>query len=130
MTPHHFSMEEPNTVAYYSINEPTLIESAPRQREVLNIMQVTRDVKELFERFRQEVLDGQFNIENTPIYEIMKKVDYDFFHSDFDPAGHLQMSNLLPKDDLSLIKTPNEYGNRSFCDSSSFLRGCIRLKTK
>ena len=130
MHPHHFSMNEKNSYAYYSVNEPTLIESVPRTREILNIMQVTRDIKELFENFHEEVSKGSLKIENTPIYALMKNVHFDFFHSEPDPANQLRLSNSLPKEDSSLLIKPQKYGNRAFCDSSSFTRGCIRLCTK
>ncbi len=128
--PARFAMERPGSIGYYSINEPTLIESVQRNREILNIKQVIRDVKQLYERLQVAILEDGLKIENTPIFSLMQSVAMDFFHTDPDPSGQLEVSALLPKEDRLLTEmSPKEEGRR-FCESSTFLRGCVRMRVK
>jgi hypothetical protein len=129
MLPHHLSMDKKGDAGYYSINEPTLIESVPKSREVLNIMQTIRDIQELFEYFKEEVMRGVFKVENTPIYDLINNVTFKFIHTAPDPSGQLTISNKLPKIDASLINMPDRYGDRPFCSTSNFLRGCAQIIT-
>jgi len=124
----HFSMHVPNTFGYYSINEPSLIEGAPRGREITNVMQFTREVKELYQYFKELVLNNKLAVENTPICEFVKKTDVNFFHTSPDAFGQLHMPTFIPKDNPAMC-LPKKYNNLHFCTSSAFLRGCIRLAT-
>ena len=127
MFPHHLSLEEKDEFGYYSLNEPTLIESVPKNREVSNIMQVTREIKQLFDRFKEEVIQGNLKIENTPMYDLIEKAQFEFVHTSYDPASNLLLSSRLPDKDKSLVAMPENYPNREFCCSSNFLRGCVRI---
>ncbi|MCK4608417.1 MAG: hypothetical protein KAT71_02965 [Gammaproteobacteria bacterium] len=129
MRPIHFSMHR-SMFGYYSIYEPTLIESVPKSREILNVMEVARELKDLVFLFREKVLDGTLKVESTPVYELMKNVEFDFFHSDPDLSGKLKLSHLMAKDDSGFMVMPDGYGNREFCDSAKFVKGCVRLKAK
>lgn len=130
MCAQYFSMSEVGSFSYYSINESTLIESFFICREINNIMQTTREIKELFEHFRSEIMEGVLEIEKTPIHTLLSQVNFDFFHSDVDPSRLLQLSSGLPEEDASLIKTSGKTSALPFCESSTFLRGCVRLNVK
>ena len=126
MSPHHFTVK-PNTFGYYSLNEPTLIESVPKNREVSNVMQVTREIKQLFEQFKEEVIKSNLKIDNTPTYDLINKVSFDFIHTLYDPVSNLLASSKLPEQDhdLTFIEKNNKY--LKFSGNSNFMRGCIRL---
>lgn len=130
MTPQYLSLKKGKSIGYYSINEPTLIESVPKSREVINIMQVTREVKELFGYFKEEVIKDNLMVKNTPIYTLIQNTNFDFIHTKHDPAHHLISSSHLPDDDPALVLSPNTSKKLSFCSSSHFLRGCIRITIK
>lgn len=125
--PHHLNMNEKGSCGYYSISEPTLVESVPKTREISNLMQVTRETKSLFDNFREEVKNGELFVENTPIYEMIDKVDFEFFHNNYDKTRLLSASNDLPKKDPSLIAMPANHYKRPFCYSGKFLHGGVRL---
>jgi len=126
MLPHHFSLKS-NKFAYYSINEPALIEGMPKTREVSNIMRITKDVKILFDDLRQELEKDAPLKWNLPICELATKVTFDFFHTIPDTTGLLQIPQCLPKDDPVLMTMPDKYAIRPFCESSVFLKGLVRM---
>ena len=128
MAPHHFDMNKKPGFAYYSINEPSLIESVPRSREVSNLMQFTRDIKKLFDLFMETLIADDLKLQKTVIFDMLvNKVKYEFFHSEADTKHVLRPSTILPREDRDFMAIPQGYGNRLFCESSSFMRGCIRL---
>lgn len=127
MFPHNLSRLEKNSIGYYSISEPTLIESVPKTREVSNLMQVTREIKILYEHFRNEVKNGSLSMGNMPIYELIQKAEIDFFHSAFDESGLLTLSSHLTKNDCSFLEISSKHKNLPFCYSSKFLRSGIRI---
>ncbi len=128
MRPIHFPLSKTG-FGYYSVQEPTLIESVPKSRAILNVMQFTRELGDLVSLFKEKVLDETLKVENTLVYTLMEKVQFDFFHSDPDIHGRLKSSHLLTKDDPSLIAIPPGYGDREFCSYGRFVKGCVRLKT-
>jgi len=127
MFPQHLTMNGEKNSGYYSINEPTLIESVPKTREVLSIMQATRDIKELFESFKHEVMTNTLKVENTPIYYLINNANFEFIHTAPDSSGHLKTSSKLPISDPSLVNITEKYKTRNFCCTSNFLRGCVRI---
>jgi hypothetical protein len=127
MFPWHLNMNGEKECGYYSINEPTLIESVPRTREILSIMQTTRDIKELFENFKHAVMTNALEIENTPIYNLINNTNFEFIHTTPDASGHLKTSNKLPESDPTLINVAKKYSAKHFCSTSNFLRGCVRI---
>ncbi len=130
MSPQYLSLNQEKSVGYYSINEPTLIESVQKSREVINIMQVAREVKELFDYFKKEVIENNLVVKNTPIFTLMQNAEFDFIHTKHDPAHHLISSKHLPNDDETLIGPTDAAKKLSFCSTSNFLRGCVRIIIK
>lgn len=129
MCPHHFSANNPESIAYYSLSEPTLVESGST-RDITNMMQLTREIKELFEHLITKKDDNESKTRNSTIHHLTQKLKVDFYHSDADSTGQLLQSKSLPAEDPALIKTLNQHKKLPFCDSSPFLKGCIRFKTK
>jgi len=127
MVPHHLCVEKKYCSGYYSINEPILIESVPKTREVLNIKKVTREVKALFDLFKRKVLNGDLTLENTPIDHLISKDIFEFYHTTPDSAGDLLTSSQLSKKDPALVAMPEGYHPSEFAYSSIFLRGCVRI---
>lgn len=127
MYSYHFDSANKNAHLYYSINEPTLIESVPKTREVSNVMQVTREIKHLFDDFKREVLAGTLMVDNTPICDLIDQSTFDFMHTSYDFGNDLIVSSRLPDKDNGLLHGNKKYSNFQFCHSSHFLRGCVRI---
>lgn len=126
MVPYHFSIADKKS-AYYSINEPTLIESVPKTREVLNVMEITKEIKALLEEFKQEIDADTLKMKNTPLHELISTVNFSFYHTMQDSSNQLKLSHHLPQDDPAFLSISKKYGERPFCGSSSFLRGLVTI---
>ena len=128
MIPDHFDIHKKMSL-YNSINVPTLIERVPKTREVSNVMQITRETMMLLRFFQEQALQGNLMLENTKIFEMLKVVDFEGYHTDSDSTQLLKMTAHLPKKDPTFLSMPEGYGKREFCDTSIFLRGCIQLSS-
>jgi len=129
MLPQHIAFESKTNSCYYSFNVPTLIESVPKSSKVYSVMQLTRDVKRLFDEFYDAAISGKLKIENTPIFEMLKNVDFTFFHSGIDTQEALPNYIAdIPKTDEYLLKRPSGYFLRDFCYKSKFFSGCVRIR--
>lgn len=100
LVPNHFQMDKSKSFGYYSINEPSLIESIRKNREISNVMETARNTQILFMQFSKMVIDNVLKIENTPIYSLIHNVKFDFCHTDFDSSSQLMLSSKLPKIDV------------------------------
>ncbi|MBN2689245.1 MAG: hypothetical protein JXR42_01375 [Gammaproteobacteria bacterium] len=128
MMPQHFSQEKAGNFGYYSINEPSLIETIPKNRQVSNVMQITREMKELFDEFREATLSDKLKVENTPIFHLMKHVVFRFTHPMYDDIASLTQSHTLTRGDRDLTFVDGYSDQLDFCYSSNFLKGCIRME--
>ena len=123
-----FNSDGNNSYGYYSINEPTLIESVVQTRKVNNIMQVSREIWHLLQLMQLEIKSGHLDVSSTPMHDVLRKVDFDVFHNEFDARGDLSVTNRMPNQDGDLIYSGNQrLSYLPFCYSASFLRGCVRF---
>lgn len=127
MIPTHFTVTQ-KSPSYYSINEPSLIESTPKTREISNIMQVTREIKMLFDCFFRE-REGIFKKELL-YYSLLSTVKFEFIYTKYDPYNLLIQSNNLSEKDPGLLLMPSNYSDRSFCYSNSFMRGSVLISAR
>jgi hypothetical protein len=113
---------------YWSLQLPTYFESTPKPRKANSIASDLREIMMLLERFRKAVLEGKIAaVIGTPFYEFIKKVRFDFFHSDIEPEDGIRPSSEMPEEDKNLIKCSTKFGRRGFSDISPFARGCVRI---
>ncbi|MCK4609095.1 MAG: hypothetical protein KAT71_06415, partial [Gammaproteobacteria bacterium] len=88
---------------------------------------VTREIKQLFEQFKEEVTNGNLKIDNTPTYDLINKARFDFIHTLYDPVSDLLASSKLPEQDKNLITLPEGYAELDFSGTSNVLRGCVKI---
>ncbi len=128
MQPCHYDLDATTCSAYYSINEKSLINSFMRTRKIDNVMQVSREIKNLLYFLYDEVIHKRLNIDSALISRLIPRVQYDLFHHDFDVERQLLLSHQLPQlDQRFMMSAMPEFDSLPFCYSSSFLRGCVRL---
>ena len=120
MQPKYFSCAD-NIPVYYSLQNPTLLESATKAKQITSVIEIIRNLKELIDCFREKKHWTSIN-QN----EINKTI-FEFFHSDLFAYGpHIRPSSELPKYDSALSYDPGK-PVRNFADHSTFLRGCVRI---
>ena len=114
---------------YWSLQYPTHFESIPRLKTPMSTLGMLREVKRLLERFCDSVLEGKIPvIKDTAFYNLFKRVEFDFFHSEADLQEGIRPSSVMPKEDPTLIECAQKFKQKGFSDVSPFVRGCIRIK--
>ena len=126
MEPGNFKPNGEIKYLYYPLLAPTLIESSPHISQT-KIIAETRKIKNLMNIFYDEAISGSLKIEHSSIEWLINNVKFDYFHTDEDSFGEIRLSGDMPKEDPSLLFTPMKTKNSIFTESSSFVRGCVRL---
>lgn len=127
MQPMQLTINDPTSCIYYSLNLPTSIETSIKNRESITNLEILKELRLLVMAFREEVMAGKLRFNNTLLYSILEKVDFEFFHTKEDPLGEILLSEDMPKRDPSLLKCQIKCNNKLFAHTSAFVRGCIRI---
>ena len=131
MQPAYFDLSQPRPV-YYSLQVPSLLEPIPKSKKFSSTMDNIRELEELFNHFKKEVIWPKLNIhENVSLDNIISKLHLDFFHDKMFAYGtNIRPTLEMPKTDPALAYDPNSNKKRFFADTGSFLRGCVRIDIK
>lgn len=108
-----------NKHLYYSINYPTLLDGSIYNKNTNTIMLDLKEIKLLLDTLK-DFSKRHPDFQNS----VIDNVNIDYFHSNTDSEIH-DCKN-IPIDDGDFT----EKGAFSFCTTSPFLKGCIRLKKK
>lgn len=130
MQPKYFCSKN-NTPVYYSLQNPTLLESTTKSKQATSVIEIIRNLKELIDHFIEITPWSIFAQSMQPFCQMINKTRFDFFHSDIFAYGpHIRPSTEMPKNDMALIYDPAKKQVRKFADNSTFLRGCVRIMNK
>ncbi|EKE00754.1 MAG: hypothetical protein ACD_21C00284G0019 [uncultured bacterium] len=130
MQPKYFRAND-NSPVYYSLQNPTLLESTPKLKQTTSIIETIRNLKELIDLFIEKTHWQMLEQPAQPFCETINKIRFDFFHSDtFAYGPHIRPSTEIPKSDLSLRHDTTKKQVRKFANNGSFLRGCVRIMNR
>ncbi|OGT06554.1 MAG: hypothetical protein A2103_03145 [Gammaproteobacteria bacterium GWF2_41_13] len=125
MLPYPLHLLHANQPFYYSLSHATLLEGSPLKKDTSTIMIDQREIKLLFETlndylvYRKEQRDAIIN---------QTKIEY--FHTEPDKSGEIMPSSKIPETDPYFFKDRKFANNKTFCATSQFFRGCIRITPK
>ncbi|AIT09359.1 hypothetical protein LO80_04835 [Candidatus Francisella endociliophora] len=114
--------------SYYSLYLPTLVDFSPRSRKASKVV----DLVELHNTIKQissycDLKKGEYEA----VDYWSKMTQYSFFHThQLDKYSMLQPTSEMPNYDSKLRSCLSKYPYLSFGESSSFLRGCVRIDPK
>jgi hypothetical protein len=128
MQPNLFNVESDRAV-YYSLSYPTTIKFSPRSREESSKLSDLYDIKSLLQKYLSDISNVEFNLADTPIFDLPSKVKYDFFHTDIENYSGIRPSSDIPLEDASFSQIPYG-GDKEFPVNSPFVKGCLRLTRK
>ncbi|HVV69409.1 MAG TPA: hypothetical protein VHE99_10335 [Gammaproteobacteria bacterium] len=129
MHPYPFSMDDPlGSPVYYSYQVNNLLTSLPASRGPASTINELLNLHELLAHLLEEANSDSKKIENTYIADMVKKVSFDFFHSDItEQYSEIQHTSQMSENDPALIQLDSKYGQRKFAESAHFIRGCVRI---
>jgi hypothetical protein len=123
MHPHILNSQGSTSPIYYSMAYPTLIEGTPFIRKPCNILMEIREVRTLMQTL-QRLLESY----EERIYEALKNVNFEYFHSDDDRLGEIQNSQIIATSDSIMSAALNtRFKGKKFPSYGPFFRGCIRV---
>lgn len=122
----HFSPQSQNPV-YYSFQIPTTTVFSPKSRKVSSTMVELQEVKHIMEILLTEILKGNLEVENTPLFELAKNVHYEYFHSEKDKADEIQQASLIAELNPKFTHLGSGDGDYQFAEFAPFFRGCISI---
>ena len=109
---------------YYSLQIP-ISYKLQKSSERLTIISDLYAVHSLLDKYIYELSHENLNIENTPLFDLTKKVKFDFFHTDTENYHNLRRSGEIPREDNNFIL--KKFKNKKFPIANTFTRGCIRI---
>jgi len=128
MRPYHLNIST-NDPVYYSLQMPTLLRSFPQTRSNHTVLSNLRELKFLIQFFIDQALDGNLRIEGTPVQAVIDNVQFQYFHSEADAYGEIELSKYMLECDPSLSTLPKSVKDLPFAESAPFIRGCIRISS-
>ena len=123
-----FSLYEPCSPIYYSLQYPTTLEFSSKLSDNTSALSDLYDVKSLLEKYLHSLRTGGLNIEHTPLADIPRLVRFDYFHSDNNEGKYrdIQPTQNIPLGDACFASIKG-MKQAAFPLQSTFVRGCIRI---
>ncbi len=117
-------------VAYYSFQIPTTMFFSPKSRRSSSIMQDMQEVKYIMNVLISEILQGNLEIENTPLYDLAERIEFNYFHTDNSTAGDINPSSAILQLNPKFCTDLNISNEQLFAEYSPFFKGCISISKK
>ncbi|MBU0744079.1 MAG: hypothetical protein KKE11_01740 [Gammaproteobacteria bacterium] len=112
---------------YYSLSIPTILEGSPLKKTTGTILNDLREIKILMETLKNNSSKIKLNHQT---YRIIQCIEEDYFHYENDIYHQIKSSTNIPIEDPSFTRDEERFPGRSFCATSQFFSGCIRLSRK
>ena len=128
MHPHHFSAAK-NRQVYYSLEVPTTTVFSPRSSRQESKMVDMRELKHITEVLLSEILKGTLYVQETPLFDLAKNIQYKFYHSEKDQLDEVSSIFELSEVDSAFAKTLIDSKEYAFPEFSPFFRGCVSIST-
>jgi hypothetical protein len=110
---------------YYSLSFPTLMEGSPLKKSSSTILLDIRQIKILIDTLKEYL---HLHKDNT--VHIVNDAQFDFFHIEKDKFKIIKQSAEIYASDANFRRKDLEETDRSFCATSQFFRGCVKISSK
>jgi hypothetical protein len=127
MQPHyHMLGSEQSRPVYYSLEYPTNIEFSPKSRALSSKITDLCHVRSLINKYYSEIKLNYLNVDNTPLVDVVKHVQFDFYHTKSEQYQDMQNTQHLFQEDKTFSVT--QLADEVFPLSSNFVCGCVRVR--
>lgn len=131
MVPNFFSTKQNSQPVYYSLQHPTAMEFAPKSNKRASTLDYLYLTNSTLSKYKSILSNGKFNLDETILYEALKKTNFDFFHSNLNkPITGIRNSKEMPNEDRFFLDHLSNCHAKEFPVSNTFLNGCVRLSVK
>ena len=122
MTPSYLSSDSLGSI-YYSLEVPTLLSFSPKSKKNPNKLGDLREIKYIMDLITEYLKKKRVNLNQS---EILKGINFEYYHTDYDSYNETLKTSELATIDRN-IRANNKKFTAPFCDTSPFLRGCVRI---
>ncbi len=129
MIPKPFLLNESSRPVYYSLQYQTAFSLSTKTKERASIIQDLYAVYSTLEKYLQELKKDYLSIKSTPLYDLIDKINFDFFHSDTSDYSKIKSSSLIPIEDKNFSDVVLS-AEKKFPINSLFFNGCIKISRK
>jgi hypothetical protein len=121
---HHFSQRD-HRATYYSFQIPNTTVFSPRSRKMSSAMSDLQEANYIMEVLLAEILRGNIEVENTPLFWLAQHVKYGFYHSDKDKSETILSAGDIENLDKNFTKTLVNKNGYAFPEFAPFFKGCV-----
>lgn len=126
MQPKTLPLANHNHPIYYSMAYATLLNGSPLIRRTINVLSEVREVRTLM-----LTLEPILQSREERIYDIIKNVNLEYFHSDEDNFKEIQNSQTIADTDPIISEAlSSRFKGKKFPAFGTFFRGCIRISKR
>lgn len=115
---------------YYSLAVPTCAQAASKSHKINSLKKELCELITLIDRFMEALAEKKLGEASEHLYSLFSQVQLEGFHVDDDENYGVYPVEDLEKEDPNLLYSPFNMTNRTFCKTSSFTKGVIRISSK
>ena len=108
---------------YYSLSIPTVLEGSPLKKNSTTIINDLREIRFLIETIKNHLE----NKANTDINSLVNQLDIEYFHKEKDIYDEIYPSINIVNEDDAFLASRKMFPSLTFCSTSPFFSGCIRI---
>lgn len=129
MQPKVYNFETDITPIYYSLQNPSTFEFSPKARKLSSTLFEMRELEYIMRIFLKELIKNNTIGSDTVISEVAKKVQFKYFHNEFDRHRVITSSDKIPLLDkrFNYLSTSTKMPDAKFASDARFVRGCISI---
>jgi hypothetical protein len=120
MSPAIFRTQQPSSIGYYSLAFPTLMSGAYPVKLLTSFMPDLKMIKLIMNHLTEN------SEKSSPLHNVLLQ----YFHASKDKFQDVQLSDEIPTQDPAFKSDQKRFPDRTFCATSPFWRGCIRIRSE
>lgn len=115
---------------YYSLQNPSTLTFSPKSRKNASTLLALRELQHIMQVFINELIKGKIMGYDCILSEIANKIDFIYYHNEFDSHRIIKSTSDLIKTDIRFHATQHTFkaDNAMFASDAPFVRGCIGIQ--
>jgi hypothetical protein len=119
---------------YYSLHNYTLLQAFPEEKTHGQLIRELEDIRKIILTFIEQMNENKLSadLSETTLFEMLNNTEIDFFHSSGEGNIRKDVEDIPKEDDrfTEPLRGSMKRPDLEFPSSSSFFKGCIRVRPK
>lgn len=130
MKPEHFNQSNPDSMVYYSMQNPSTFTFSPSSRNTSSTLLEMRELQHLMSILKDELSEKNIACNDTELGNAARNSEFIYFHNKPDKHKVIDSSNKIIHYDKRLLQAHAQHPDARFACDAPFMRGCILIKNK